>query len=244
MPPLLRSGLSLLLAAACTAQRPSPYIVQPPPGETLTSVPGPLPDFGPFTGIPEALVAACPVLIRQPHAHIPVSKDHQHFSVYWRTASEYCAWLYSVDDEHVEMSLMATSPIQDDPSRRRCDLPAHVSDRRQPQAAVTNLVMMHNHPAGSGFSLTDLDAIAGMARIHGATTRFQGKLISISIAVFFGRERDGTPECAGFLLYAPARSDEIMRYTVEHGLVRGQPIARVVWPVEGTPQILDIEERP
>lgn len=237
-------GLSVLLATACAAPRPNPYVVHPQSGETLTSVPGPMPGFGPFTSVSEAILAACPVIMRQPDALIPVPNTHQNFSVYWRTASEYCAWLYSVDDAHVDMSLLATSPIQGDPSRRRCDLPAHVADRRHPEAAVAYLVMLHNHPGGESISLPDLYAIAGMARTHGPTTQFQRQEVSISIAAFFGREREGKPECAGFYHYVPARSDEILRYTVDtRGLTR-KVVARVVWSDGGNPRVLPIEEQP
>ncbi len=236
--------LSVLLATACTAPRPSPYVVHAKPGETLTSVPGPMPDFGPFTRVSDAILTACPVIMSQPDALIPVPADHQNFSVYWRTAEEYCAWLYSIDDAHVEMSLLATSPVQGDPSRRRCDLPAYVSDSRHPQSAVAYLVMLHNHPGGDSISLPALYAIAGMARTHGPTTQFQGKEVSISIAAFLGRARDGKPECAGFYHYVPARSDEILRYTVdENGLTR-KAVARVGWSDDGNPKVLPVEERP
>lgn len=104
-------GLCVLLIA-CAAPSPNPHVVHPKLGETLTSVPGPLPNFGPFASVAEAILAACPVIMRQPHALIPVPRTDQNFSVYWRTASEYCAWLYSVDGEHVDMSLMATSPFR------------------------------------------------------------------------------------------------------------------------------------
>jgi len=103
-------GPCMFLAAACTAPRPNPYVVTPKPGETLTSISGPMPDFGTYTSVSDALLAACPVIIGQPHALIPVSRDHQNFGVYWRTASEYCAWLYSIDGAQVDMSLMTTSP--------------------------------------------------------------------------------------------------------------------------------------
>ncbi|HEX8434414.1 MAG TPA: BatA domain-containing protein [Archangium sp.] len=237
-------GLSVLSATACSAPRPNPYVVNPKPGETLTSVPGPMPDFGSFSRVSDAILAACPVILRQPHALIPVPRTHQEFSVYWKTASEYCAWLYSADGEHVEMSLLATSPIQDDPSRRRCDLPAHVMDRRYPESAVAYLVMLHNHPGGGSISFPDLYAIAAMARIHGPTTLFHGHQVSISIAAFFGRQRDGKPECAGFYHYVPARSDEVVRYTIDNGRMERKVVARVVWSGEGDPKILSIEERP
>ena len=101
------------LALACGAHAPNPSVVTPAPGEALTSISGPLPDFGPYTSIADALLAACPVILGQPHAVIPVPRDHQNFGVYWRTASEYCAWLYSIDGAQVDMSLMTTSPVQD-----------------------------------------------------------------------------------------------------------------------------------
>lgn len=195
-------GLSVLLIA-CAAPSPNPHVVHPKLGETLTSVPGPLPNFGPFASVAEAILAACPVIMRQPHALIPVPQTDQNFSVYWRTASEYCAWLYSVDGEHVDMSLMATSPIQN-----------------------------------------DLYAIADMARIHGITTRFRGQQTSMSIVAFIGKERGGQPECAGFYHYVPARSDEVLRYTVDNERLTKKAVARVTWSGEGNPSILPIEERP
>lgn len=235
-------GLGVLAVTACSTSGVNPYVVSARPGETLTSVPGPLSDLGSFRRVSDAILAACPVILQQPHALIPVPRTHQDFGVYWSTASEYCAWLYSADGEHVEMSLLATSPIQDDPSMRRCDLPAHVVDSRYPEREVAYLVMLHNHPGGGSISLPDLYAIARMARIHGPTSRFQGQHVSISIAAFFGRERDGKPDCAGFYHYVPARSDEIIRYTVDHGRMEKKVVAHVVWSAEGEPKILPIGE--
>jgi hypothetical protein len=126
-----------------------------------------LPNFGPFASVAEAILAACPVIMRQPHALIPVPRTDQNFSVYWRTASEYCAWLYSVD-----------------------------------------------------------------------------AMPSMSIVAFIGKERGGQPECAGFYHYVPARSDEILRYTVDNERLMKKAVARVAWSDEGNPSILPIEEQP
>lgn len=232
------------LVLACTTPNQNAQVIQPNPGETLASVPGPMPDFGPFDSIGEASFAACPVIMKQPHALIPVSKSDQNFRVYWRTASEYCAWLYSIDQKHVDMSLLVTSPVQDDPSRRRCDLPANVVDGRQPEAAIAYLVMLHNHPLDDKLSLADLQAIADMARIHGATAEFQGRRVSISIVAFFGQERDGTPTCAGFYHYVPAQGDNIIAYRVRDGRLTSHAVARVSWSGTGTPKIIPIEEQP
>lgn len=237
-------GSCMVLATACTAPRPNPYVVTPNPGETLTSISGPLPDFGSYPSVSDALLAACPVILRQPRAVIPVPKNHQNFGVYWRTASEYCAWLYSVDGEQVDMSLLTTSPVQDDPTRRRCDLPSQVVDRRRPEAAVAYLVMLHNHPGGESISTPDLQAIAEMARIHGPTAQLQGQQVSISVAAFFGRMRNEKPECAGFYHYVPARSDEVLRYTLDNGRLMRKAVARVVWSDNGVPKILPVEEQP
>ncbi|MFP2929823.1 hypothetical protein ACLESO_32450 [Pyxidicoccus sp. 3LG] len=237
-------GLCTLLVA-CASSGPSGHIVTPDTGETLTSIPGPMPDFGPFDSVADAILAACPVIVRQPHALIPVPRTAQDFGVYWRAASEYCAWLYSVDGEHVEMSLLATSRIQDDPSKRRCDLPARVADSRHPEATVAYLVMLHNHPSGASISVPDLYAIAGMASTHGAVQKFRGQQVSISIVAFVGKEnRDGTPGCAGFYHYVPARSDEIVRYTIDDERLMKQVVARVAWSVEGAPKVLPVGEQP
>ncbi|NMO18007.1 hypothetical protein HPC49_14825 [Pyxidicoccus fallax] len=142
------------------------------------------------------------------------------------------------------MSLLTTSPVQDVPSMRRCDLPAHVADKRNPRTSLAYLAMLHNHAGGESISTPDLHAIAGMARLHGPTTTFQGKQVSISIAAFFGREIDGKPECAGFYHYAPARSDEVFQYRVDSGRLTRRVVARVVWSDDQTPKILPIRGQP
>lgn len=83
-----------------------------------------------------------------------------------------------------------------------------------------------------------------MARIHGPTTQFQGQRISIRVAAFLGRMRNDEPECAGFHHHAPARSDEILRYTFDNGRVMRKVAAHVVWSDDGVPKILPAEERP
>lgn len=40
-------GPCILLAAACATPGPNPNVVMPNPGETLTGISGPMPDFGP-----------------------------------------------------------------------------------------------------------------------------------------------------------------------------------------------------
>src|SRR5512133_3493247 len=98
---MVKRGLVLVVLIAscgCSTPEPIPNVVRRNAGEpTPLTIPGPMPHFGPFTSVDEALLAACPLVLSQPHAVIPVRKDDQNFKVYWATADEYCAWLYGVE---------------------------------------------------------------------------------------------------------------------------------------------------
>lgn len=97
-------GPCILLAAACTAPRPNPYVVIPSPGETLTSISGPMPDFDSYTSVSDALLAACPVIVRQPHALIPVPRNDQNFSVY-------CEIVYVAILQNPSTAVVRTPPL-------------------------------------------------------------------------------------------------------------------------------------
>jgi hypothetical protein len=198
-----------------TTSSPLPGVVEPRPGEVLTSIPGPMPSFGSFATVDEALFAACPFIIRQPHAAIPVHPRAQSFETYWRISREYCAWLYAPQGRDVEMSLLAVSAAQDDPKKRQCRLPAYVDDPRHPGDSISYLVILHSHPFDDQLSKNDLLFLVQMAQLHGFTPTVNGQEVSISIVAFLGEKRDGKISCKGFYQYLPARNSELIKVMVD-----------------------------
>ena len=97
-----------------------------------TSIPGPMPNFGPFATIEDAIFAACSFIMSQPHAVIPVRRNDLNFDLYWRLSNEYCAWGYAATSGTIDMSMLAVSGTQDNQRKRKCPLPAYVSDSRTP----------------------------------------------------------------------------------------------------------------
>jgi hypothetical protein len=185
-------------------------VIEPGPGKALASIPGPMPNFGTYATVDAAILAACPLIMRQPHASIPVPVTNQNFDTYWRVSREYCAWLYAAKNEPVEMSLFATSAVQDEPDKRTCRLPAYVDDSRYPSESIAYLVILHSHPFDRELSKRDLLFLVQMAQLHGFTPPLQGQQVSISIVAFFGKE-----SCEGFYQYLPARNSELIKVTAE-----------------------------
>lgn len=151
---------SMFLLAAllwgCSEPKPRPNVVRPPPGAPRPlTIAGPMPHFGPFTNVSDAIGAACPFILSQPHAVIPTRKGDQNFDVYWRTAEEYCAWIYGVEGRAVEMSLLSMSSVQSNPKARHCDLPPYVADSRYPADSISYLVIIHSHPFDKELSQQD-----------------------------------------------------------------------------------------
>ncbi len=209
---MAKSGLlilSLILIWGCSAGAYSMQgVVEPKPGEPSTSIPGPMPGFGPYATIDDAIFAACPVIMRQPHAYIPVPPTDQNFETYWKTSREYCAWLYAPAGKDVEMSLFTMSVVQDDPKKRKCKLPAYVDDPRYPGDSIAYLVILHSHPFDDTLSKNDLLFLVEMAQLHGFTPTVKDQNVSISIVAFFGKG-----SCEGFYQYLPAHGSELIKVT-------------------------------
>jgi hypothetical protein len=229
----------LLLAFGCVEPKQSPGVVRVKPGEVLTRSPGPMPDFGPFATVEDGILAACPLVVSQANAVIPVRRTDQNFEVYWRTAQEYCAWLYAPAGKDVVMSLLAASPVQSDPVMRQCALPAYVEDNRHPDDGIVYLTILHNHPYEDGLSARDLRFLIQMAQLHGFTPSINGHAVSISIVAFLGHERDGSVACAGFYRYDPLPNSELIKVVIDAtGQRRKAVIGHVRWNEDGTYEIV------
>lgn len=201
-----------------------------------------MPGAGPFPSIGEALVAACKIIVRQPNAIIPVRPGDQNFDTYWRISREYCAWLYSGRDDEVEMSWLASNPVQVDPRERTCDLPSFVEDHRYEPSSLAYLTVAHNHLYDENLSQKDLRFLVNMARIHGPRATFRGRPAWISTVAFFGREKHGDAECAGFYFYTLARPEEILRYEPDKNRDWSPSLeARVTWALDGTVTIQPVK---
>jgi hypothetical protein len=229
----LLAVLFIFVEGCSTATKPLPGVVEPEPGQTLTSIGGPLPKFGTYPTVEEAIFAACPVMMSLPHAMIPVSPDNQNFNLYWRLSREYCAWLYAPDGKDVEMSLIAVSSVHDDPKKRQCKLPDNVDDPRYASGSIAYLVILHNHPFDDELSGDDLRFLVRMAQLHGFTPAVKGQRISISIVAFIGKEQDGKILCEGFYRYLPASKSELIKVTAsDSGEWKKTLLGRIRWHSE------------
>lgn len=221
-----------VLILSCAEPKPLPNVIRPPPsGPRPHTVAGPMPDFGPFANVDDAINAACPFMLNQPHAVIPVRKGDQDFDVYWRTADEYCAWLYGVEGKSIRMSLLMVSAAQDNPKLRQCELPPYVADRDYTPDSIAYLVIIHNHPYDAVLTDRDLRFLAQMAQLHGFASSINGRQIPISIVGFIGRMQAGQATCAGFYQYSPLPDSELTKITIDpaSGVWRRALIGHVRW---------------
>ncbi|WP_223639056.1 hypothetical protein [Corallococcus sp. EGB] len=79
--------LFMVWEPGCAASSPPVGVIQPPPGERLEHITGPLPGHGPYRTYSEALVAACPLLLKQPQATAGRPGD-QEFPLRWKLSKE------------------------------------------------------------------------------------------------------------------------------------------------------------
>jgi hypothetical protein len=229
-----------LLALGCAEPKPLPNVVEPKPGQTLTSLPGPMPNFGPFATVDEGLLAACPLVLSQPHAVIPVRPDDQNFKLYWRIAREYCAWFYAPEGQGIVMSLLAVNAVDDDPKKRQCLPPSYVVDSRYPASRIAYLVIVHSHAFDETLNKFDLGLLVEMAQLHGFTSSVQGKETPISIVAFIGEEHDDKVTCTGFYQYTPHPSSELVSVTIDKktGALTRTVLNHVKWKADMTYELL------
>ena len=222
-------NLGVLLAfVGCSAPKSIPGVIQLEPGERLESVPGPMPGFGPFAKASDALLAACSLILREPHALAGQPGD-PNFRLRWQLSTEYCAWLYYTPDDKYEMSLLVTNPVQDSSQMRRCDLPPWVDDRRYQSDALGYVFMLHNHPYASELSEHDFRSIVRMAQAHGGwTVKTKAREIPIGIVAFYSRSMAEPAECDGFFQYFPI-TGEVMKWSVQNGIWDHKQVASVTW---------------
>lgn len=234
-------GLAMaLLVCSCAEPKPLPHVVRREPGKPgPISIPGPMPHFGPFATVNDAIGAACPFILSQPGAIIPVRKDDESFDEYWRTAQEYCAWIYGVESKAVEMSLLAVSASQSNPNERYCDLPPYVADDRYPADSISYLVVVHNHPYDEKLSNKELRFLVEMANLHGYTAPLNGRNLSISIVAYVGQERAGKVTCTGYYRYFPARNGDLVKVALDSrsGEWKEARLGRIRWDLHGIPRL-------
>ncbi|RKH41449.1 hypothetical protein [Corallococcus llansteffanensis] len=219
----------MALGLGCSASRPLPGVVQPDPGERLASIPGPLPGHGPYKSFSDALIAACPLILQQPQATAGRPTD-QEFPLRWRLSQEYCAWVYYTPDHQFELSMLATSAVQDDSRKRSCALPPVVTDPRHPPESLGYVFILHNHPFENELSDFDIRFAVAMADVHGLTVSTRAGLVPLSIIAFFSRGHDVMqPTCDGFFQYVPS-TGQIIRWTArEQGRWQSKQIATLTW---------------
>jgi hypothetical protein len=218
----------LLFWVACSSALPR-GVVQHPPGARLSHIDGPMTDVGSFLTYSDALLAACPLLLNMPNA-VANRPGTPNFQLHWELSQEYCAWIYYTPDETYELSMLMTSRVQDDPRRRRCDLPSYVRDPRYSDEQIGYLFVVHNHPTRNELSRDDIRFIVDQGRIHGFTVQAKDHEIPIGIVAFFSNSPVGeSATCDGFFVYVPL-TGEIQRWaTDEKGAWKKEVIRSVKW---------------
>jgi hypothetical protein len=231
----LLESIALLacIALGCVPPKPPPGVVRFDPENFPDSVDGPMPHFGPFDSRFEALLAACPLILSQPHATAG-RVDDPNFAVRWRTSNEYCAWLYYTPDSKYEMSLLveSTEPIPpDSQGERRCKAPAFVNDPRYLQRSLQYLYFLHNHSAvPTNISDRDIRAVIKSALIHGKFVETKEGKIPVAVIAFISNSYEPSlNSCDGFYEYSWG-SPEVVKWTPdEHGVWSRKKAGSVTW---------------
>ena len=225
--------LLLWMAWGCLPGRPPPGVLRIDPANPPESVPGPMPDFGPFDSRWDALLAACPVILSQPRATAGHQSD-MNFGARWRASTEYCSWLYYTPAGKYEMSMLVESSETippDDMSERGCRMPAYVDDKRYPPRSLKHLYVLHNHPAvPTHLSEKDIAALVNVARIHGEYLETKEGRIPVGIVAFFSNSPSpGPTDCDGFFEYGLGGRD-VVRWTPDgRGTWRRESAGTVTW---------------
>lgn len=227
-----------VLGLGCSAPKISLGILHLGPGETLSSVPGPMPGFGPFSNFSDALLAACPLILGKPHARAGRPTD-ENFRLRWQLSQEYCAWLYYTPDDTYELSMLVASTMQPDPRLRTCDLPSRVDDRRYAPERLGYVFVLHNHPYENALSKSDIRFIVSMAAEHEVAVKTRSEVVPISIIAFYSNSTDSERlNCDGFFQYVPG-TGELLKWTPRQGHWTPEQIGTVTWTAPGVFRIDD-----
>lgn len=197
------------------------------PGQELTSIPGPMPNFGPFKTAADAVFAACPLILSKPHA-VAGRKSDPNFDTYFRLSTEYCSLLYYTPDKNFEMSMLATKYAQVDPRSRECPYLSDVDDPRYSSDSLAYVYLLHGHTYENELSNKDIRAIVALGRKHGFVTKVQDKEVRLGVIAFFSNGSYDNPTCDGFFEYIPA-TEKMSRWTVKNGQWTPDHYADVVW---------------
>jgi len=229
-------GSIVLLASispACVPSKPPPGVVRFEPENFPDSVEGPMPHFGPFDSRFDALLAACPLILSQPHATAGRMND-PNFAVRWRISNEYCAWLYYTPDNKYEMSLLVESTERIPPGNqgeRWCRAPAFVNDPRYPRRSLQYLYFLHNHAAvPTNISDRDIRAVVKSALIHGKFVETREGRIPVAVIAFISNSYEPSPNtCDGFYEYSWGSTEAVKWTPDEHGTWHKKKVGSVTW---------------
>jgi hypothetical protein len=180
----------LLVGLACTPPRPVEGVWRPGPGEDADYIPGPMKNFGSFDSYPDALKAACPLILSKPNATVGhlLNLDPKLAA---RAATEYCAWLYYTPEHKYEMSMLTDLSKPDDlvTNKRTCMLPTFVSDPRYERGELKYIFALHNHPFGRPLSTIDYRFIEELARHHDWEVETTAGKLRLAVIAFFSNSR-------------------------------------------------------
>lgn len=216
----------MALALGCSASKLPPGVIEPRAGETLKWIPGPMPGIGPFDTYSDALLAACPLILKQPNAVAGRPSD-PNFKLHWQNAQEYCAWIYRTPDGKYELSMLAVNYTQDNLLLRQCRLPADIQDSRYPAEQLGYVFAVHNHPYPDELSDGDIRFIVEQGLKHGFYFEADGRKIPIGTVAFFSNSLDAT--CDGFYEYIPATTELLKWAPDSSGQWHSDPMGEVIW---------------
>ncbi|MFL5351048.1 hypothetical protein [Archangium sp.] len=222
---------TLLMGLGCSPPRPVEGVWRPGPGEDPDHIPGPMQNFGPFDTYPDALKAACPLILSKPNAAVGYLQASSP-ELARRAATEYCAWLYYTPEHQYEMSMLTDLSRPEDlvTGNKSCRLPPFVSDSRYAPGDLRYIFALHNHPFGTILSPEDTQFIENMASLHEWSIKLQDdREILLSIVAFFSRSKDpAAPSCDGFYQYVPATRSMTL-WTQNQGHWQRELIDPEVW---------------
>lgn len=228
----LKHGLLVVIFAGmgCFPSKPIEGVWQPAAGSKADHIPGPIDikNLGPFSSFPDALKAACPLILSRPNATVTHIADK---SLALRLSKEYCAWLYYTPDNTYELSMLSdlSAPGSQLQGKSTCYLPPFVDDPRYPPTSIQYIFSLHNHPFAGELSEDDIYLAVEMATTHDWFVKTRDTGVHFSTIAFFSRSMDGdAPSCDGFYQYVPG-TDELLLWTHLGGRWARKKIGTVVW---------------